>query len=143
MRAGNIVSIVGMAQQGLSISTASACDFVNTQPSHVIKAISVPQDYAKGTIRISLGKGNTEEGQYDCRCHCQYPCHLSCHRLDTPLLIPFGAKKEGACTTRLFQWYLYSAFVSLERGELVRKLCFRISQLLTSTILQIILHLCL
>jgi cysteine desulfurase len=34
---------------------------VNTQVSHVIKAISVPERYAKGTIRISLGKDNTEE----------------------------------------------------------------------------------
>lgn len=27
--------------------------------SHVIKAIGVPEEYAKGTIRISLGKNNT------------------------------------------------------------------------------------
>lgn len=29
--------------------------------SHVIKAINVPDSYAKGTIRISLGKDNTIE----------------------------------------------------------------------------------
>ena len=33
---------------------------MNTQISHVIKAIGVPDKYAKGTIRISLGKDNTE-----------------------------------------------------------------------------------
>lgn len=43
---------------GISISTGSACDSVNTQISHVIKAINVPDDFAEGTIRISLGKYN-------------------------------------------------------------------------------------
>ena len=47
--------------KGISISTGAACDSVNTQVSHVIKAISVPQEYAEGTIRVSLGKDNTEE----------------------------------------------------------------------------------
>lgn len=46
---------------GICISTGSACDSKNTQVSHVIKAIGVPDDYAKGTIRISLGKDNTAE----------------------------------------------------------------------------------
>lgn len=46
---------------GICISTGSACDSKNTQISHVIKAIRVPQDYAIGTIRISLGKDNTKE----------------------------------------------------------------------------------
>lgn len=46
---------------GICISTGSACDSNNTQISHVIKAIRVPQEYAKGTIRISLGKDNTKE----------------------------------------------------------------------------------
>lgn len=45
---------------GICISTGSACDSVNTQVSHVIKAINVPKRYAEGTIRISLGKWNTE-----------------------------------------------------------------------------------
>ncbi len=46
---------------GICISTGSACDSKNTQVSHVIKAINVPEDYAKGTIRISLGRENTEK----------------------------------------------------------------------------------
>ncbi len=45
----------------ICVSTGSACDSVSTQLSHVIKAIGVPEKYAKGTIRISLGKENTEE----------------------------------------------------------------------------------
>ncbi len=43
------------------ISTGSACDSVNTQISHVISAINVPEAYKEGTIRISFGWDNTEE----------------------------------------------------------------------------------
>lgn len=46
---------------GICISTGSACDSKNTQVSHVIRAIGVPDDYQNGTIRISLGKDNTAE----------------------------------------------------------------------------------
>ena len=49
-----------MDLMNIHISTGSACDSKNTQISHVIKAIGVPKDYAEGTIRISLGRDNTE-----------------------------------------------------------------------------------
>ena len=45
---------------GICISTGSACDSANTQVSHVIQAIGVPQEYAEGTVRISFGKDNEE-----------------------------------------------------------------------------------
>ena len=45
----------------IQVSTGSACDSVNTQISHVLKAIELRDDIAKGTVRISLGKNNTEE----------------------------------------------------------------------------------
>ncbi len=45
--------------KGIMISTGAACDSVNTQVSHVIKAINVPSAFEKGTIRISLSKYNT------------------------------------------------------------------------------------
>lgn len=47
--------------KGICISTGSACDSVNAQISHVIKAIGVPEEYAKGTIRVSFGAENTEK----------------------------------------------------------------------------------
>ena len=47
--------------KGICISTGSACNSKNTQVSHVIKAIGVPEEYEKGTIRISLSKDNTEQ----------------------------------------------------------------------------------
>lgn len=46
---------------GICVSTGSACDSKNTQISHVLKAIDVPEEYARGTIRISLSKDNTLE----------------------------------------------------------------------------------
>ena len=46
--------------KGICVSTGSACDSVNTQVSHVIKAIQVPEEYAEGTIRVSLGDMNEE-----------------------------------------------------------------------------------
>lgn len=49
-----------MDLMGICISTGSACDSINTKLSHVISAIGVPDEYASGTIRISLGKDNKE-----------------------------------------------------------------------------------
>ncbi len=43
----------------ICVSTGSACDSVNTQISHVIKAIRVPPEYAEGTIRVTFGADNT------------------------------------------------------------------------------------
>lgn len=46
---------------GICVSTGSACDSKNIRISHVLKAIGVDEPLAKGTIRISLGKDNTQE----------------------------------------------------------------------------------
>lgn len=46
---------------GICISTGSACDGGNTNISHVIEAINVPKNYARGTIRISLSSKNTKK----------------------------------------------------------------------------------
>ncbi len=54
-----------MDLMGCCISTGSACDSVNNQVSHVIKAIQVPKEYAEGTIRISFGKYNTLDDAID------------------------------------------------------------------------------
>lgn len=44
---------------GIQVSTGAACDSVNTQVSHVLKAIKLEEEYAKGTIRISFSTENT------------------------------------------------------------------------------------
>lgn len=46
--------------KGICVSTGSACDSKNTQISHVLQAIGLSEDYATGTIRVSLSKDNTE-----------------------------------------------------------------------------------
>ena len=46
--------------KGICVSTGSACDSKDTQISHVLKAIGLEEMLAKGTIRISLSKYNTE-----------------------------------------------------------------------------------
>ena len=47
--------------RGICVSTGSACNSKETEISHVLRAIHLPEDYARGTIRISLGKGNTAD----------------------------------------------------------------------------------
>ena len=46
---------------GIIISTGSACNSKETEISHVLQAIQLDHVSAKATIRISLGKNNTEE----------------------------------------------------------------------------------
>ncbi len=45
---------------GICVSTGSACNNKETQISHVLQAISLEPLLAKGTIRLSLGKNNSE-----------------------------------------------------------------------------------
>lgn len=47
--------------QGICISTGAACNSADTRVSHVLEAIGLTNSVAKGTIRISLGKSNTQE----------------------------------------------------------------------------------
>ncbi|HOO25568.1 MAG TPA: cysteine desulfurase family protein [Clostridiales bacterium] len=46
---------------GIAVSTGAACDSYETQISHVLEAIRLEEEYAKGTIRISFGKYNSLE----------------------------------------------------------------------------------
>lgn len=41
------------------VSTGAACNSINTEISHVLKAMQCPNEVAKGTLRISIGKYNT------------------------------------------------------------------------------------
>ncbi|MGM9997873.1 MAG: cysteine desulfurase family protein [Candidatus Bruticola sp.] len=47
--------------KGISVSTGAACNSKSTEISHVLQAIKLDKDWAKGTIRISLGRYNSEE----------------------------------------------------------------------------------
>lgn len=45
----------------ICVSTGSACDSKNTQISHVLRAMQLPDEYARGTIRVSLGRNSTHD----------------------------------------------------------------------------------
>ena len=47
--------------EGLAVSTGGACSCGNFEISHVIKAIGLPNDMAKSTVRFSFGKNNSYE----------------------------------------------------------------------------------
>ena len=47
--------------RGIAVSAGAACGAGTVKISHVIEALGVPRDWAAGTVRFSLGKGNTQE----------------------------------------------------------------------------------
>ncbi len=55
-------TLVGaLGQEGVIVSTSSACSSKNKQASHVIEAIGLPREYRDGTIRISFGANTMQE----------------------------------------------------------------------------------
>lgn len=50
-----------LAEHGICVSTGSACSTGMREPSHVLRAMQVPDAYARGTIRFSLGHGTTAD----------------------------------------------------------------------------------
>jgi len=48
-------------REGVCVSMGSACTSRSVEPSHVIRAIGVPEKYARGCIRLSFGRGSSLE----------------------------------------------------------------------------------
>lgn len=53
--------ILLLDMQGISASTGSACSSGSLEPSHVLMALGLAHEYAHGSLRLTLGKDNTEE----------------------------------------------------------------------------------
>jgi cysteine desulfurase len=53
--------LINLDLQGIAVSTGSACSSGSLEPSPVIRAIGRNDELARGSIRFSFGKDNTEE----------------------------------------------------------------------------------
>jgi cysteine desulfurase len=53
--------VISLDLKGLSVSTGAACSSGAIEPSHVLTAMGLTGDQARGSIRFSLGKQNTSE----------------------------------------------------------------------------------
>lgn len=53
--------LILLDMEGICASGGSACNSGATEPSHVIQAIRVPDEYRYGVIRLTLGEENTLE----------------------------------------------------------------------------------
>jgi len=52
--------LINLDLQGVAVSTGSACSSGTLEPSPVIRALGVDDETARGSIRFSFGKDNTE-----------------------------------------------------------------------------------
>ena len=51
--------VMALDRKGFAVASGSACSSDSTEPSHVLLAMGVAPDLARGAVRISLAGGNT------------------------------------------------------------------------------------
>jgi cysteine desulfurase len=57
--------IIGLSRRGMAVSSGSACSSGTVKPSHVLNAIGLSNEMNMKTLRISFGKGNSENDVKD------------------------------------------------------------------------------
>ncbi|GAW92687.1 cysteine desulfurase NifS [Calderihabitans maritimus] len=53
--------LLSLDMKGIAASSGSACTSGSLDPSHVLLAMGIPHEIAHGSVRMTLGKDNTEE----------------------------------------------------------------------------------
>ncbi len=53
--------LLALDAAGICASAGSACSAGSTEPSHVLKAISIPRDLARGALRLTMGASTDRE----------------------------------------------------------------------------------
>jgi len=53
--------VLDMAEEGIAISSGSACSANQSKPSHVLIAMGLGPELARGAVRFSLGRDNTPD----------------------------------------------------------------------------------
>ena len=54
-------TLVGkLDRAGFAVASGAACSSANPEPSHVLQAMGVPPEIARGAVRVSLGASNSE-----------------------------------------------------------------------------------
>jgi cysteine desulfurase len=53
--------LLGLDMAGIAASSGSACSSGSLEPSHVLLALGQSADLARGSLRLTLGRDNTEE----------------------------------------------------------------------------------
>ena len=54
-------ALLGLDMQGVAASAGSACTTGNSEPSHVLLAMGLSEDEARASLRLTVGRGNTED----------------------------------------------------------------------------------
>ncbi|WP_243546003.1 cysteine desulfurase NifS [Pseudodesulfovibrio tunisiensis] len=85
-----------MDQLGICASSGSACTSGSLEPSHVLRAMGVPFNFAHGSIRFSLSRFNTEE-EVDFVVE-----NLPGIIANLRKLSPFSAEKQAPACTKAF-----------------------------------------
>ena len=57
--------LIQLDLNGIAASSGSACTTGSLEPSHVLTAMGMPSDVARGSLRLTLGHDNTPRQTYD------------------------------------------------------------------------------